>query len=161
MSLAVVYGALTLASVAVALLARRVPDLLGVALLIASTWAVGMVAIWAWGVPTALLTYPPTDFVAGLILAHLWAKRPATWKLVTLSAFLLQIIAHFVFWLNDDWRAIYHRYMLLLNVLFLVQLGTVAGPGLWDVMGWGDVVGWMRDRLGSRRPAYTRTWPRR
>lgn len=157
-TLTLIYGGLTIAMVLVAWFAARGSDLLTVSLLIAATWIAGVAATRLLPFPLALLTYPPTDFVAGVMIAHIWERRPSLWKMVVLCSLITEIICHFVFWLNGAawWRGIYYRYALALNMLFLVQLGAVIGPGLWDVAGGDDLVRRLRGRAGAHHPAVSR-----
>lgn len=157
------FGLMVAVMVLVAFSARN-SDIKDVALIVAASWACTRISEAVLGIPAASLVYPLVDFVCCVMILMQWERRPAVWKVVTALTYLMQVLCHFVFWLNgaapvasDHPQEFLWRYTLALNVLFILQLGSVLGPGIADGLGGVDhlrrLLGWP----GPHRPAVVRS----
>lgn len=132
-----IYGMLTLVFVGATFLRRSPKDhALIAAGLLAAAWCVS--ALVLPHAPPWLIVWPAVDAVTVGVMAVLYNRRHERWKLFVLIALLLQCILHANYWIvtliyGQLEYAHLWRYEAAVNFLFVVQLVSVGGPGIWNV----------------------------
>jgi hypothetical protein len=133
------YGAMAVlvAAISLACLWRaKQPDCtpLAASLMLMGLWAVSLaVALLssAMGIQSPLLVLPVLDLIALIAVLKLRGFKRSAWLLVLAYTFLAQLSLHVVFWaLSDKTPLVQWRYKTALDVVYCVQLLTVAFPGV-------------------------------
>jgi hypothetical protein len=126
---------------------NRHPDAVGMAGAMLAVWAVSMWADAFLTPPESKFLNPPIDALLAAWTFGMWLTRREKWKLVVIGFLLIQSLAHLVYQTEALADGVLRRYVLILNVTYLGELGAIAWPG--GSCAWNHY----RERLRSlRRP---------
>lgn len=115
-------------------LAAKKTDAVGLSAMLLLTWVFGRVTAALYPVPEAMSLYPIVDAACGITAFVAYRSRPALWKLLLASLFMLQCILHVAFWAAWPAPGSLYRYVFANNALFLLELLCVSGPGGFSVV---------------------------
>jgi hypothetical protein len=139
-ALGFLYGAMAVLVAAISVAAwLRKPDRsdctpLAASLLLMALWALSVAVATirhAMDMQSILLFLPVIDLIGIGVAIRLHQMRKTVWSLVLAYAFLAQLSLHFVYHaLSDQSPLTEWRYKTALDVVYCVQLLTVAFPGV-------------------------------
>jgi hypothetical protein len=119
-------------------------DLMGVSVMMVMALAVSNLVHTMYGFPEAMLAFPVIDLMLVAMIFRAWMKNREAWKVVVVSAIVVQLMLHLVsifMWKTGalTMHGLY-VYVVALNGLFVVQLLTLgfvgASHGLDNLRRW-------------------------
>lgn len=115
-------------------LGTRKTDALGLSAVLLLTWCFGRVTSALYSPPESMALYPLVDAMCAITAFAAWRTRPAPWKFILGSLFVLQCALHFAFWIAWPMSGSLYRYVVANNILFALELVIVSVPGGRDVV---------------------------
>lgn len=94
-----------------------------------AVWGLSRIGMSVFGYWQTVELYPFSDLAGVFLCAWAYSQRGGWWKLALCALLALKLYAHAAFWTLQPLRALWYQYVVLLNVLYVLELLLVASAG--------------------------------
>ena len=108
---------------------NRQPDALGAALAMVLIWSITMIAGQVLPPPESRLINPVIDLALIVGMTAAFLTRPEGWKALFVAVTMVELAMHAVYQAKYQSPVTEYRYILGLNMAYLVQLACAGFPG--------------------------------